>query len=418
MKLISKTLVYYLLISLPLLLIACLFSYYFIKAELQDGTDETLLTEKTHAERFIRSFKEPHAAILSMDSLSAIVIVKNQPTALAFSDTAIFDTKENEFIPYRVLKANYTFNNATYQLTLFKAILEKEELIEGLSTGFALIIAFLIVSFFVVNWLLSKKLWKPFYHTLSGLTDFDIKKQERQYFNTVNTEEFDQLNTALNKMTEKLYADFIQQKEFIENASHEMQTPLAVMKANLSLLIQSPTIKEKEIDQLQTVDDNIKKLAALNKALILLSKIENNQFKETESVNFKTIIQKKIDHFSERIQAKNITLELDLITDLFINMDAILADVLVTNLLQNAIRHNHKQGNIRIDLKGNTFTIFNTGSPLNIEPEALFMRFKKDDASKKSLGLGLSIVKSIVTHYHFNISYNYTNNLHSFKINF
>ncbi|MDP1802850.1 MAG: HAMP domain-containing sensor histidine kinase [Bacteroidota bacterium] len=418
MKLISKTLIYYLLVSLPLLVVAGLLSYFLIKAELRDGTDETLLSEKVNAEKLIRSLKTSNTIYLSSDSLSNIKLSSGSLLNPDFNDTLIFDQEENENIGARMLKSHYTFNGNIYQITLVKSTMDEEELLEGILATFTLVIGFLIVSFVIVNWLLSKTLWKPFYSTLLQLNKYEIKNHEHHHFNPENTIEFNQLNDALNKMMDKIYSDFIQQKEFTENASHEMQTPLAVVKANLSLLMQSPNLKEDEMNRLQTIENTIKKLSSLNKALILLSKIENNQFNESDTISIKAIVSRITDNFAEVIQSKNINLDLNLSEDILVKMNPTLAEILITNILQNAIRHNNDNGKITIESKGNQLIISNTGMPLSIPEEQLFMRFKKNDASKESLGLGLAIVKSICKSNNINIGYSFQNSLHTFTLNF
>lgn len=418
MKLISKTLIYYLLVSLPLLVVAGLLSYFLIKGELQDGTDESLTSEKLKAEKLIRSLKTSNTIYLSSDSLSNIKPSSGSKLNSSFIDTLIFDQEENENIGARMLKSHYTFNGNTYQITLVKSTMDQEELLEGMLATFALIVGFLIVSFVIVNWLLSKTLWKPFYRTLLQLNKYEIKNHEHHHFNPENTIEFNQLNDALNKMMDKIYSDFIQQKEFTENASHEMQTPLAVVKANLSLLMQSPNLKEDEMNRLQTIENTIKKLSSLNKALILLSKIENNQFNESDTINIKTTVARITDNFAEVIQSKNMNLDLNLNEDILVKMNPALAEMLITNLLQNAIRHNNESGKITIESKGNQLIISNTGMPLSIPEEQLFMRFKKNDASKESLGLGLAIVKSICKSININIGYSFQNSLHTFTLKF
>lgn len=418
MRLINKTILYYLLISFPLLIIAGFFSYFLIKSELRDGADESLVKEKSNAIQLIRSFKEPHNINLSFDSLSNIKVVKNGELEETYSDTSIYDIGEQEFTPYRILKSHYSFNNNNYLITVAKTTLEEDELMEGLFSAFGIIIVFLVFAFFMANWLLSKTLWKPFHNTLSELNTYDIKKHDPHKFESVATTEFNQLNIALNKMTEKIYSDFVQQKEFTENASHEMQTPLAIVKANLSLLMQSPNLKEEEMNQLQTIENTLKKLSALNKSLILLTKIENNQFQENVVINLKEIIAKALDNYSDLIQAKNIQIETDLKDDLKIRINPVLADILLSNLLQNAIRHNKEGGKIIVSAREKIFSISNSGDPLTISKEELFVRFKKNDTSKDSLGLGLSIVKSITDTYNFQITYNYNNSLHTFIIHF
>lgn len=418
MKLISKTLIYYLLISLPLLIVAGLLSYFLIKSELRDGTDETLLSEKVNAEKLIHSLKATNIIYLSSDSLSNIKLVNSQRLTSGFSDTLIFNKQESENVSARLLRSYYTVDGSNYQITVVKTTMEEEELLEGILTTFALIVGFLIVAFVIVNWLLSKTLWKPFYRTLSRLNMYDIKNHDHQHFNSEKTIEFNQLNDVLNKMMDKIYTDYIQQKEFTENASHEMQTPLAVVKANLSLLMQSPNLKEDEMNRLQTIENTIKKLSSLNKALILLSKIENNQFNESETVSVKAIVTRLTDNFAEVLESKGLKIDINLADDVFIKMNPTLAEILVSNLLQNAIRHNVENGKIAIELKGKQLAITNTGEQLSIAKEELFTRFKKNDASKESLGLGLAIVKSICKSNNLEISYAFQNNTHSFVINF
>jgi signal transduction histidine kinase len=289
---------------------------------------------------------------------------------------------------------------------------------ESLFSSFILIMIFLILAFFIVSWLLSKNLWQPFYNTLSRLNEYDIKQHDTYHFDESSINEFNQLSTSLNKMTDKIYSDFLQQKEFTENASHEMQTPLAVVKANLSLLVQSPNLKEEEMNQLQAIENTVKKLTALNKALILLSKIDNHQFNENVAVNFNDKITSIIKHYEEVWQSKNITIETVFDNALIVSFNTTLADVLITNLLQNAIRHNYENGTIKISINKNLLTITNTGEALSIPENELFVRFKKNDASKDSLGLGLSIVKSITMLYNINVSYNYKLNKHVFTLNF
>lgn len=418
MKLISKTILYYLLISLPLLIIAGFLSYYLIRSEVRDGTDEMLWKEKLHSEGLIKLQPEIKKTYLSSDSLSVITPTLFHKNEDSFSDTTVFDKAEKEDVNYRLLKSYSNINNKTFLINVAKPTLEENELMEGLFTAFAIIFSFLMLAFFAVNWLLSKTLWKPFYKTLEKLNHYDLKNHSTASFTSSHTKEFDQLNSALNKMTEKIYDDFLLQKEFTENASHEMQTPLAVIKANISLLMQSPNLKEEEMGQLQAIDNTTKKLASLNKALLLLAKIENNQFKENSEISIKDKLNKVLTHFEDLLMAKNITIENKIDSDLKVEMNPALAEILITNLIQNAIRHNTNGGKIILELENNSLVIANTGEPLKINATDIFTRFKKNVASKESIGLGLSIVKSIAELYNYTIHYNYKNSLHVFTLKF
>jgi len=416
MKLISKTLLYYLLLSLPLLVLAGFFSYYLISQELKDGLDESLLKEKSHLEKAITKSSNPLS--LNNGDLTRISIAAEGPTHFTFKDIVLYDSLEKENINYRVISGYFKTLGKNYHIEILKPSLEEEELMEGLFSAFSLIGAFLVLSFFILSWLLSKTLWKPFYATLEKLSNYEIKNHAPESFESTATEEFNQLNTTLNKMTHKIHSDFLQQKEFTENASHEMQTPLAIIKAHISLLIQSPHLKVEEMNSIQAIDNTTKKLAALNKALLLLAKIDNNQFKETSSIDISEVVSTVILHFADLLEAKQIVLENQIRPGFHVNMNPVLAEVLLSNLLQNSIRHNFIGGSIKLEIVANEFRISNSGESLKINAGELFTRFKKNEASKESLGLGLAIVKSICILYNIHITYTYNTNTHSFTLNF
>ncbi len=418
MKLTTKTIIYYLLISLPLLLIAGLFSYYLICSELKDGTDEALFKEKINCEKQIQLFNQPKTIYLSLDSLLSIKPIAFTKNNYFYIDTLIYDKLEGEQLNYRVLKSFYTTKNQSYLITLSKPTLEDDELMEGLYSAFALIIVFLLIAFFVVNWFIAKTLWKPFYTTLQQLNNYDLKDNALTNFKNASTKEFQQLNVALNKMTEKIYLDYAQQKQFTENASHEMQTPLAIIKIALDNLFQSPNLKEEELLILQNIETATNKLSQLNKALLLLTKIENNQFNTSQKINLNTLIASLINDYQLIYEAKNVSLSLLLNQEITIQLNPILAELLIGNLINNAYKHNMVNGTIEIKLENNSFIISNSGNELSFNKNDLFKRFKKDDTSKDSLGLGLAIVKSITDNYNYTISYTDTNSQHIFTLKF
>src|ERR1700741_1509078 len=243
-----------------------------------------------------------------------------------------------------MLTAYVTAKNKTYRITLLKMTLEEDDLMESLSNSLMIIIGVLMFSFFTVSWLLSKWLWKPFYTTLKKLDDFDLKTGSVLNLPHSRTKEFDHLNLALNEMTNKIYSDFLHQKEFTENASHEMQTPLAVIQTKLELLIQSENLKEEEMADIQVIEASVNKLSSLNKALLLLAKIGNKQFKEDREVSIKKALERILENYGDMAQSKNITITADLKNDIRVTLNSGLCDILITNFVQNAIRHNLTNG--------------------------------------------------------------------------
>ncbi len=418
MKLLQKTTLYYLIISIPLIGFATLLSYFVIKAELKNGSKEILYTNFYNAKKIIRSNDFSQSIVLSSDGYSKIKLVNTVPKKSLIKDTLIYDPIEKEQVEYTILRGFYQFKKHNYQIDIFESNIEEEELLEGLWAGFGILLLFLGIGFLVVNWIISKTLWKPFYSTIQQLSNYQIQEHKQFQLNSASTLEFEQLNTALNAMTNKLYSDFIQHKEFAENASHEMQTPLAIIKANLSVLMQAQNLSENEMNAIESIENTVKKLSSLNRTLLLLTKIENKQFTEQKSINLADLIKHQLANYSEQIDAKDITLHIDLQNSFYREMNPTLADILVSNLIHNAIRHNVIGGQLSIVSDANGFSISNTGDSLPFPSSEMFLRFRKSTSTSESIGLGLSLVKSIAETYNMNIHYAFSDQVHTFKLTF
>jgi signal transduction histidine kinase len=230
--------------------------------------------------------------------------------------------------------------------------------------------------------------------------------------------EFDILNGFINQMTEKVSADYKNLKEFTENASHELQTPLAITKGKLELLLQQENLTQEQIDLIESSYASITHMSKLNKSLTLLSKIENEEFSNTESINISSELNKALDDFSDLIKLKNLDLESNIKEEVITKNDKTLIKVLINNLLQNAIRHNNEGGRIIIELSENQLIIKNTGAGLDIPGEQLFERFKKGIHTEKNSGLGLSIVHKICEISQYRISYDIEDEWHKIIITF
>ncbi len=416
MRLITKTLLYYLLACFPLLALAGYFSYRLILMELNEGVDEALLKAKIHIEKTAKLVAEPLK--VNLNELDQLTLAAPDKKETFFADTVIFDSLENENVKYRVITGYFLSKGQNYRVQLVKETIEEEELLECLLTTFLIIGAFLLFVFFMLSWFLSKTLWRPFYRSLEKLNQFELNNQLAQNFDAADTAEFHQLNTALNKVTAKMHEDFSQQKEFTENASHEMQTPLAIIKANVSLLIQSPNLMSDEMQLVQTIDDTAKKLSALNRALLTLTKIENRQFTGLHAVDLRSALDDSLLHFNDFIVAKNIEVKIASPTPLQVKINKDLMIILVNNLIQNAIKHNFSGGCIDVLILNNTLTVTNSGPENSLTETEVFVRFKKHTNSKDSLGLGLAIVKSICKVYNVQINYAYALKMHRFELKF
>jgi signal transduction histidine kinase len=269
-----------------------------------------------------------------------------------------------------------------------------------------------IIASVLVNRFLFRRIWQPFYASITALHNFQLGKKSRIVLPKTNIDEFNFMNASLEKMTARAEKEYIILKEFTENASHEMQTPLAIIRSKLDLAIQEQDLSEKQSATLKSAYSAVKKLTSLNRSLLLIAKIENCQFAETNTIDLKAKLEDKILQFQELWENKiNITCQLGEAT---INANPDLVDLLLNNLFSNSIRHNVKNGNISIELNGNFLSIYNTGKSSPLDPARLFTRFYKEPGDGENNGLGLSIVKQICDVSGIVPSYRFSGNRHIF----
>jgi signal transduction histidine kinase len=315
-----------------------------------------------------------------------------------------------------MITAFVKIRNTNYQIKIWRSTLEFNDLIEGILYLLIFILIFLFLSSLLINFWISKTLWKPFYNTIHKLKTFRASDNHIPVFENASVNEFNELNNSLIGMTNKMILDYNGQKKFTENASHEIQTPLAVIKSKVDLLIQSENLKENDVELIVAIDDACSKLIRLNKSLLLLTKIENRQFKTIEKVSFEKIIDDSLVLFEEHIKANKIEVIKNIEDDFFVNMNPDLGLVLINNLLQNAIRHNIEGGSIILFIQKNKFIICNSGKEEPLNMASLYERFQKKSASNQSIGLGLAIGKEIVEISGLLLKYKFINSNHRFTL--
>jgi signal transduction histidine kinase len=259
---------------------------------------------------------------------------------------------------------------------------------------------------------------QPFNITLEQIRNFSISQKNPIQLPATGTIEFKRLNKYVSDMTDKIRRDYKSLKEFSENASHEMQTPISIAKAKIELLLSNESLPEKDIELLTQVDISLQKLSSLVGSLGLLTKIENSEFSEVQQINLSKQLEENISYFSELITLKGLELQVEIESDVHISMDPNLLDILLSNLLKNAVRHNIGNGYIRVTLQKKVLTIENSGPALELPAYQMFERFKKGNQSNESLGLGLSLVKKIADLSNLAVEYRSANTTHSFTVKF
>jgi signal transduction histidine kinase len=336
-----------------------------------------------------------------------------------FLDTIVFHPYLKRMEPYRKITATKQVGAQFYHISLFDVIVETDDIYDGVVRSLTRIFALLAVVVVIFSVVFSRRLLLPFEDTLRKIQAFRIRDPHPIAFSRTRTREFADLNKFLSQMTEKVRLDYFNLKEFNENASHEMQTPLAIAKGKLELLLEANNLSAEQAQLIGSAYTAINKLSRLGRSLNLLSKIQNWEFSDTKELPLDEQVEKTLLDFKELIEMKGITLNTEIMNSVWISMDPELADMLLTNLVQNAIRHNYEGGRIDVFLDDSTLIIRNTGPVPTIPPEQFFERFKKSNQSNESIGLGLSIVKKICDVSNFEVHYEYTSGkMHEIRVEF
>ena len=402
-----------------LLIVSAPLFYYITERLYIEETDETLILHKNEFVKYsLPTLKT--ADIQNWNKYNRNI--KIEPFKNSGKDTifynSYYDALDAEIEPYRELNASILIEGNPYTYLARINLVEKEDLMKSIAILFLVIISLLLIGLFVITKRLSINLWRPFYETLNQIEKFEIDKSNHPKFTETNIEEFNRLNNSIEKLITKNTSIYHSQREFIENAAHELQTPLAVFQAKIDTLIQNADFTQEQYKMLSSLNDSVSRLNRLNKNLLLLSKMENDIYNEKQTINLKEAIEKHFDFFTEQAKAKNLIIKTEMNEAIAVKSNPVLAEILISNLFLNAIRHNVSDGQVLVILSNHSLTFSNTGQSQTLVADKLFNRFSKSNPSEQGNGLGLAIIKKIADLNNWKISYSFANNFHSFSVTF
>ena len=420
MKLLLKISLFYLLVILVILGVGSLVSYRVFEHEIQVETDRFLkgrfftLYDHLAAGEPARAYTSEK---LRIDTLTLPPDTVGR-ASFQFTDTLVMHHHLKRMESNRKL-IGYAQVDSTYlQLTLYDVIVESDDIMDGVIRSLTWLFVLLGGGLLVSTFLISRYLLKPFHQTLHEIKNFNVSEAQLLSLPPTNTQEFNQLNRFIEQMTQKMRQDYQRVKEFSENASHEIQTPLSVAKGKLELLSQSSHLTQEQSELLGTAYQAVDEVSKLARSLMLLTKIENKEFSDFHLINGSDQIHRVMADFEELLVLKDVVLTKDIADKVYLQNNPILFKILLNNLFNNAIRHNQLGGAISVMLRSGSLTVANTGDPLREPPEALFERFKKNQQSGESMGLGLAIVKKICDISNYQIQYRYQEGWHTVKVFF
>ncbi|MDR2228331.1 MAG: HAMP domain-containing histidine kinase [Flavobacteriaceae bacterium] len=325
-------------------------------------------------------------------------------------------TKEFNIDRFRALSTIIYVNNKPFRFTVQTNIEESQETIVVIAITTFFFFMTIVFGFLFINRKLSNSVWKPFRDTLEKLKKFNLNHHTKIEFNRTDTLEFEELNRSLSKLIEHNIMVYKTQKEFTENASHELQTPLAILKNKLDLLLQSKDLTQEQYQITEEMNKALTRSARINKNLLLLAKIENNQFDNSETILFNALLHQSIETLQEHFDQKNITIRENVSEEVEVHGNSSLTEILINNLILNSIRHTPFGGTISIKLTNSAFEISNSGTE-KLNTDLLFKRFSSLSSHTGGSGLGLAIIKEICTFHGWTVAYKFENNQHIFSIN-
>lgn len=420
MKLIERTSRTYLWLSVVIFIISAGMLITVLTVVMNNRLDEQLRYNMDVMSKAIK-YDYPLTIFEEPRKLNEAELIKYPNDTIIFKDTLILRAIEGEgidgFEKYRQLTAYETLHSKRWKIVARYSLVRNQDFIWVVLLASFIIIILILIGLWILNRQISKKLWKPFYYNLDKLKNFSIQDQKPIKLANSDIDEFKELNESIKNLTQKLQSDYGNLKEFSENASHEMQTPLAIMQSKIEMLLQSNNINKQQSEQLQSIYQAGKRLSKLNKTLLLLAKVENQQYSTKEEVSFKDLIENQLENYEDFILNKNITVTKEL-SDHKSSTNKILADTLISNLLSNAIKHNYNNGTISIVYTKDKLVFSNTGVPIKGDPVNLFNRFMKQSTRKDSLGLGLAIIKQICDSNHWQLKYLCEDELHTLRVDF
>jgi len=421
MKLLNHSLFY---LGVPIFVVITIWSFVFytnMLAEIYDSIDDgldnykLLIIQKTKKDTTILSrseFEEGNYAIRKISEGTALQVKD------IYSDTLMYMLNEEEMEPVRMLTTAFARNERYYKLKVIASMVEEDDQIDNLTQMSIILYFLLLLSIIFINNFALKGLWKPFYKLLERLKNFRVDRESETCEIETNIDEFQELQSATNMLIEYNRGIYSRQKQFIENAAHELHTPLAVIINKLELLLEDEGLTEESAKVIGEVMGTSHQLVHYNQALLLLSRIENKQFFDNQEVELLDIVEKTVTGFKDYIEYQELEVVYERRERLTVDMDPQLATILVTNLIKNAIFHNFHSGVIRISTISTELTVANTSKVNALDESKIYHRYYRahNSSARKGTGLGLPITKAICDLYGFRITYRYEGSLHNFSV--
>lgn len=420
MKLILRIALRLSAVLLPLLALWAGLFYYALMGRIREETDDALWDySELIIQRMLGGERLPQLNEGSNNSYSITPVDSLYASAhprLEYYDAEVYIPEKEETEPARVMTTLFQDEDGLYyELKVATPTFEKDELLATIFGWMIFLYLVLLVTVIGITILVFHRSMRPLYDLLKWLDDYRPGGKNRPVPNRTHIEEFRRLNLAAQQAVDRSEALYQQQKQFIGNASHELQTPLAVLSGRLEWLLDHTELTEEQMGEVLQMQRTLKRLSRLNKTLLLLTKIDNHQFPESTTVDIASLVREQQELYCEIFSARDIHWSLSLPESFPVQMNESLASVLVTNLMKNACLHSEPGAEVQVRLENRTLTVSNPGAA-PLDQEQVFKRFYQGAKKEGSNGLGLALVKAVADYYGLPIAYRFLEGRHCFSV--
>ncbi|GAA4320128.1 HAMP domain-containing sensor histidine kinase [Mucilaginibacter gynuensis] len=408
MKLLTKTSLHYLWVSMSLLSITCVLLFSLLKRDVSAEIEEQLELQHDMVTAEIQKGNPVNFPLVMVKP------EKSKSTDAVFSDTVMHDARQNVSEDYYMLTQSKLINGKYYRITVMTTYIGWNEYLKAITTIFIVLAVLLIVAGTVVNYLISRKVWKPFFTNMQLLKNFSVAKNEELVLTKSNINEFEELNAVMLSFADHARKEYKGLQEFSENASHELQTPISIIRTRLDSISQLPLPNE-AVGYLGDAKRSLTRLSKVNKGLLLLAKLTHDSFPDQQEMSLSAALNDVISQLEELFLSRGLQLQQH-VAEVSAKASPHLVNIMLSNLLSNMLKNTRPDAALSVSLNADKLIFKNEGEPLPFAEEVLFTRFKKNKKAQSGIGLGLSIVRQICQVHQWDIQYSYTNQTHIFTV--
>ncbi len=420
MKLIYRVALRLSIFLLPLMALWAVLFYITMVDEINDEADDTL---EDYSEmiiiRMLAGRELPPLNSGSNNSYSIVPVdefyVDTHPR-INYYDAEVYIPEKEETEPARILTTIFQDAGGNYyELKVATPTFEKEDLLRAIFSWVVILYLLLLTTTLILTMWVFHRSMRPLYELLQWLDHYRPGQKNSRVPNNTRIKEFSKLNTAAQEAVDRVENVVEQQKQFIGNASHELQTPLAVLGSRIEWLLDKTEPNEMQAEELLKMQRSLSHIVRLNKTLLLLTKIENGQFPESRPIALGSFIEEQAELYNEIYADRGLSCETDIQEDFTVEMNESLASTLTNNLLKNAFVHSEPGSKIAIIVRPRKLSVSNDGSQ-PLDADRIFDRFFQGEKKEGSTGLGLALVKAVCKYYHLGLEYRFDNGRHCFSV--